>query len=355
MKKVVIIGGGIAGLSAAITCAQRGMDVTLIEAGAYPAHKICGEFFSPESLPLLAQWNIQPRNLIHRYKLFATHGVLNFALPDPAGSMSRFYFDALLVDRARAQGVTVMIGTTVQAITQNTDGYELLLSSGQHLLAPSLVIGAGRVSKLLMQAPQQREEPRFVGIKAHFKSAGIAPDEVLFYAFPGAYLGVSTVEDGMVNIACLARKDFFDHYTTADAFMAHCATFWHARSLKQVLQAERLFPQWLTCVVPEFGIKKTPLLRNVFFVGDARGTIPPASGDGLAIGLLTGQMVAEYIYNNDAAGFDCDWKKRYSSTLWWGRRLHDVMLRPWLANMAVLACRRVPGLVQFLFDKTRRL
>ena len=41
---IAVIGGGPAGTSAAITAAQFGFKVVLLEAGSFPRHKVCGEF-----------------------------------------------------------------------------------------------------------------------------------------------------------------------------------------------------------------------------------------------------------------------------------------------------------------------
>ena len=42
--EVLIIGGGLAGLTAGIHLSQQGFDVFLIEKYAYPHHKVCGEY-----------------------------------------------------------------------------------------------------------------------------------------------------------------------------------------------------------------------------------------------------------------------------------------------------------------------
>jgi flavin-dependent dehydrogenase len=54
MRDLIVIGGGPAGTSAAITCARNGARVLLLERGRFPRHKVCGEFVSAESLDLLA-------------------------------------------------------------------------------------------------------------------------------------------------------------------------------------------------------------------------------------------------------------------------------------------------------------
>jgi len=45
---VIVIGGGLAGCSAAAQLARRGHDVLLFEKATYPRHKLCGDFLSPE-------------------------------------------------------------------------------------------------------------------------------------------------------------------------------------------------------------------------------------------------------------------------------------------------------------------
>lgn len=46
---LIIIGGGLAGLSSAILSSRQGLKVLVIEKGSYPRHKVCGEFISMES------------------------------------------------------------------------------------------------------------------------------------------------------------------------------------------------------------------------------------------------------------------------------------------------------------------
>ena len=46
MKPITIVGGGLAGLTLGIGLRQRGVPVTIWEAGRYPRHRVCGEFIS---------------------------------------------------------------------------------------------------------------------------------------------------------------------------------------------------------------------------------------------------------------------------------------------------------------------
>ena len=45
-RLIEIIGGGLAGLSLGIALRRAGVPVALHEAGAYPRHRVCGEFIA---------------------------------------------------------------------------------------------------------------------------------------------------------------------------------------------------------------------------------------------------------------------------------------------------------------------
>ena len=52
-REVLILGGGLAGLTSAIHLLKLGLQVTVIEKNNYPKHKVCGEYISNEVLPYL--------------------------------------------------------------------------------------------------------------------------------------------------------------------------------------------------------------------------------------------------------------------------------------------------------------
>ncbi len=62
-RQVVIIGGGLAGLTAAIHLAKHNFEVSVIEKNTYPHHKVCGEYISAEILPYLNSLGIHLNEL----------------------------------------------------------------------------------------------------------------------------------------------------------------------------------------------------------------------------------------------------------------------------------------------------
>ncbi len=407
MNDVIIIGGGIAGLSAAIHCRQRGLMVTVLERGAYPAHKICGEFLSPECLPMLAAWGVIPSIAITTVQLYARHAALTLPLPLPAGSMSRYVLDASLAEVARQSGVTLHTNAQVDAVTHDAQHniYDVTLADGSVMRASSLVIGAGRVAQLLLprgatkavrpdpsthRAPSGWSErlrtvrpdggaaglqPRvsrgpngggrrfewrgtngqqYVGIKAHFSAGSFPLDSVQFFITDVGYLGISAVDATTVNVAALLSASFVHSYNnTDDAIDAFISQPIMNRMRDYVQKEHCLFPQWLTCQVPAFGMRSYPVLKNIYYIGDAAGSIPPATGDGLALGLLTGAMVAPYVAAHDAQGFAHAWRQQFSSVFKNGMALHRLYQYPAITALALRAAGCVPALSRAVFLKTR--
>ena len=52
-NEIIIVGGGLAGLTAGIHLSKIGFQVTILEKNSFPKHKVCGEYISNEVLPYL--------------------------------------------------------------------------------------------------------------------------------------------------------------------------------------------------------------------------------------------------------------------------------------------------------------
>src|SRR5579883_1488023 len=58
---ITIVGGGLAGLTLGIGLRQRGVPVTVWEAGHYPRHRVCGEFISGRGQETLARLGLREK------------------------------------------------------------------------------------------------------------------------------------------------------------------------------------------------------------------------------------------------------------------------------------------------------
>src|SRR5271168_1714580 len=96
-KPITIVGGGLAGLTLGIGLRQREIPVSIIEAGHYPRHRVCGEFISGRGRQSLGRLGLE--DLLARAGAIpaqsaafftATRGTAPCELPDRALCLSRF-------------------------------------------------------------------------------------------------------------------------------------------------------------------------------------------------------------------------------------------------------------------------
>src|SRR5436190_7884523 len=110
-QPITIIGGGLAGLTLGIGLRQRGIPVTIWEAGRYPRHKACGEFVSGQGQEVLRRMGLlmelrEAGMCEASTAMFLTGKVQGprRTLHPPALCLSRFTMDALLARYFQACG-----------------------------------------------------------------------------------------------------------------------------------------------------------------------------------------------------------------------------------------------------------
>jgi flavin-dependent dehydrogenase len=349
IRDFVIIGGGAAGLAAAARLGELGAAPLLLEAGQYPAHKVCGEFFSPECLSFLEKWQIIPI-LIHQAHLNTSHQTLSFPFPQPAGSLSHIQFDPQLARYASEQGAEIRSQTKVKNLYPKTkpgEFHQIELTTGELIQTRSLLIATGRIPSI----PQRPLHPSYIGIKAHFKNIPIKHTLEMF-SFPEAYVGIAPIEEEKVNLACLVSHSYFEKMGSIEALFQDLMKK-NALFKEHLSTGQKLFSEWMHAFIPSFGIKKTPDWLDTYFIGDAAGTIPPASGSGLSMAITSGSLAAEYAIIGNPIQFKQIWKSRYARQIYCGKIIHKILLNPALGNKLFRLASRFPILTRFAFTMTR--
>ena len=118
VNSVVVIGGGLAGLVAAIHMAKNGMQVTIIEKNDFPKHKVCGEYISNEVLPYLKSLQIdidslQPKAIDQLIFSLKSGKIIATKLPLGGLGISRFALDFYLYQYAISLGCDVRKETEI--------------------------------------------------------------------------------------------------------------------------------------------------------------------------------------------------------------------------------------------------
>ena len=142
---VIIVGGGLAGLTASLHLAKNGHQVLVFEKDRYPHHKVCGEYVSNEVLPYLDKLGISfegmgTASITHLELSTATGKSVRTKLPLGGMGISRYSFDHLLYKRALAMGVEFKF-EKVAKIELTSDVFEVCSEDGQGYTA-IMVLGA---------------------------------------------------------------------------------------------------------------------------------------------------------------------------------------------------------------------
>lgn len=377
MFDVIVVGGGLAGCSAAIRLARCSHQVALIEANTYPRAKVCGEFLSPESVEIFRQLDflndlheLNPAT-INTVRITASHDYeWRAEFPFSALSVSRYALDAGLINHAQSCGVAVYTDTRVTDITGCLDdGFKLsaLSSEGRTTFtARSVIVAHGKHGNLdrKLERNFSRSGNTFIGLKQHFQGE-LLFEHIDLHTFPGGYCGISQVENDRTNVCMLVRTSVFqqttrDSMNSVEQFISWiCA---HNREFARwIATATPLYPKWLTIGGITLAAKQ-PVEREILFVGDASGMIAPLAGDGMAMALHSGLMAAHTLHRyligkinvtEMIVEYKTIWSHTFQSRLRLGRFLQSLMLRQSVLKPGLQLMNTFPALGKWLITNTR--
>jgi menaquinone-9 beta-reductase len=341
---ITIVGGGLAGLTLGIGLRQRGVPVTVWEAGSYPRHRVCGEFISGRGQETLLRLGLREKILqagaipARTTAFFSARAVSAVReLSQPALSISRFALDELLANEFRRLGGELRIN-------ERWRGAEF--------------------SEGTMRACGRRVQPlvngwRWFGLKVHARNVQLTAD-LEMHLSPSGYLGMSRLADGEVNICGLFRRS---------AKGGEALPEWREvlRGAEGSHRRERLreaeFDEDSFCSVA--GLSLEPQRASAFqecCIGDAITMIPPVTGNGMSMAFESAEMaVAPLVDYSDGKmswtearrmiAQKCD--AAFARRLAWANFLQKFLFMPRLQSGLVLTLPRWQWMWRLLVEKTR--
>lgn len=342
-KRITIVGGGLAGLTLGIGLRQRDVPVTVLEAGSYPRHKVCGEFVSGRGRDVLRRLEIEPKLMAAGAKagssveFFAdTFRAGQRALPDEALCLSRHAMDAVLAAELKRLGGKLVTGK--RATNELGEGF---------------VRATGR-------RPQANDEGwRYFGLKAHVRGAALESDLEMHLTTSG-YVGLCRIEGDDVNVCGLFRS------REPVQNLARSWRDWLQGAPGSELSRRLAKATWdesSACTVAGLSLtpRKAADLKECA-VGDALTMTPPVTGNGMsmafesaenAINPLVGFSQGERTWDETMKAVASANDSAFSGRLKWAARLQHGLMSPKWSGVLFDLVRKCPKTLDVFFRLTR--
>jgi flavin-dependent dehydrogenase len=338
--KVFVIGGGPAGLAAAIAARQKGFDVTVADGARPPIDKACGEGLMPDGLAALRSLGVAldaPDAQPFRGIRFVDRDV-SFSSAFPEGyalGVRRTVLHSHMVDAAAAAGVRMLWGTTVSGI--GADGVSI---AGETVPA-RWIIGAdglhSRVRKWAGLAVMPAVSQRF-GFRIHFR---VAPwtDYMELHWGAGCQIYVTPVGEDEVCAALISRNPHLRLDEALAAFprlAAHLADAPRATAERGAVTANRKLPS--VC------------RGNVALIGDASGSVDAITGEGLCLAFHQAIALADSLATGDLARYQVAHQRLARRPTLMSKLMLSMDRRTWLRRPAFRAMAFEPRIFESLLS-----
>jgi menaquinone-9 beta-reductase len=299
---ILIVGGGPAGLAAAIALRQQGAEVTVADAQGPCIDKVCGEGMMPDSLEELAKLGVDLsaaggadfHGIQFAGEVQDGDGPRGVASPFPSGhgiGVRRLVLHKQMAERAREAGVALHWGNHVQL---ERDGS---VTMGGERVRYGCVVGAdGQSSRVRQWAGLEASTMigRRFGFRQHFAVDYWSPYvEVHWGRSCQAY--VAPVAPGEVCVVAMARDSRLRMEEALKELPWLEEKLRGGNSEMSALNAAR------GCVMTTRRLRHVVARGKVALVGDASGSVDAITGEGLALGFRQALLLAECLGAGDVA------------------------------------------------------
>ena len=308
---VFIVGGGPAGLAAAIAARQKGFRASIADSSMPPVDKACGEGLMPEGIAALRELGVTiPVDQRFRFRgIRFVEGNLaaQSDFPNEKGwGIRRTTLHTALAERAEALGVEMHWGKRVVGLNGNNSEKaeqqgEIFLE--RRAIRARWIIGAdGQNSRVRQWA--QFTVARMKGLRYGFRSH--------FQITPWSdYVEVHWGRDCQIYVTPIGPREV-------------CVAVLTANPKSRLVDTLKLFPfvakrlQHAVPLTPEMGGVSSSLTMSavtrksaipVALIGDASGSVDAIAGEGLTLAFRQSLALAEALERNDFAIYEVEYRR----------------------------------------------
>jgi flavin-dependent dehydrogenase len=330
---VFVIGGGPAGLAAAIAARQRGMEVVVADGAEPPIDKACGEGLMPDTLSALRELGVS----VDPAEGFAFRGIrflgeraqVEGSFPFGEGiGLRRPVLHQKMIDQAQRLGVTLLWKTSVSGLSP-----EGVIAGGK-TIAARWVVGAdgirSRVRRWCGLESPALPRPRYA-FRRHYR---VAPwtDCMEIYWGRKAQAYVTPVGRQDLCVAVISRNAGVRSTSIAADFPKL------ADHLALAEASPEIGAVTLTC-----GFDRVYRDR-VALIGDASGSVDAITGEGLCLGFHQAAALADALECGDLGKYQAAHRRLARRPTFMGRLLLLLDKQPKVRQRAMHALAKHPDL-----------
>ena len=301
---VFIIGGGPAGLAAAIAARRRGLSVAVADGAIPPIDKPCGEGLLPDGVEALRELGITvPANVCQPFRgirFVSGNQKVEAVFPrGPAYGIRRTVLHRILVDHAADAGVSMLWQTSVGGL--NRQG--VLLANS--FVPARWIVGAdgssSRVRRWAGLDRHQKKETRF-GFRRHYRVAPWSDFMELHWTNDShendSQIYVTPVGPDEICVALVSSNPHLRLDAALADFPELAARLEHAEAASSergaITVSRRLHHVYRD---------------NIALIGDASGGVDAITGEGLCLGFRQAALLADSLAHDNLARYEFEHRR----------------------------------------------
>ena len=351
---VIIVGGGLAGLTTAIVLAKANKKVLLLEKKIYPYHKVCGEYISNEVLDYLQFLGFDPFH-------FGASNITNLRISTPRGKnihvpldlggfgISRYTMDEALCELAINSGARVETATRVTDIQFEGEQFSVTTSHGD-IFTSRLAIGSYGKREMLdkkLGRHFMKAHTGYMAVKYHILT-DYPRQEIGLDNFKGGYCGISKIEGDRYNLCYLYKRPVLKAQRSIKELESE--VLFQNPMLKQIFTGSEFLFKTPEVINEIYFEPKSQVENHILMCGDTAGLITPLCGNGMSMAISGAQLLTKLILEtnilsrqNDTADireqlentYKVAWNQRFSKRLFCGRALQHFFGNPLFTKMSL--------------------